>query len=93
MADIHDAAARGDTEEVRRLLGEGADVNAKTQADWTPLHAAARDGHNDVCELLLEAGAEINARCKGVDKTPRGVAIYREKYKTATFLEEQGGMK
>ena len=37
-AQLTAAAGRGDVEEVRRLLDAGADVNAQTEWDRTPLH-------------------------------------------------------
>ena len=35
------------------LLANKAEVNAKGNRDWTPLHAAATGGDGDVAELLL----------------------------------------
>ena len=61
MSKIHEAAKRGDTEEVRRLLDgglfrRGADVNARNQDDVTPLHFAAQRGHAETADLLREHG-------------------------------------
>jgi hypothetical protein len=52
----------GDTDRVRKLLRKGANVNARNEYGWTPLHWAALYGHADVVRLLLEHGAEVNAR-------------------------------
>lgn len=45
----------------RILLAYGADVNARKQSGWTPLHDAANTNHDRVIELLLSQGAEADA--------------------------------
>jgi ankyrin repeat protein len=47
--------------EVLRLLRAGADVNAKTSDNWTPLHVACYNGHLQVFQALREHGADIEA--------------------------------
>ena len=44
------------------LLRYNADVNARDEDDWTPLHIAAWWDARDVAELLLDKGADVNAR-------------------------------
>ncbi|WP_396912397.1 ankyrin repeat domain-containing protein [Mycolicibacterium sp.] len=58
---LHYAAVDGKLEEVRQLLAEGADVNAREDSGWTPLHFAANQGNLKVTEALLAAGADVNA--------------------------------
>ena len=43
-------------------LAAGADVNAKNDGGFTPLHAAALNGHKEIAELLIEKGANLNAK-------------------------------
>jgi len=62
MSELHQAAAKGDLKKVRKLVEEGADVNARDNIGYTPLHYAASYGHLDVARLLLEEGADVNAR-------------------------------
>jgi ankyrin repeat protein len=50
LYDIFQAAGRGDVLLIRRLLAEGADVNARKEGNgeyysYTPLHIAVFKGH------------------------------------------------
>ena len=53
-----DAAEAGNVEQVRLLIGKGADVNAKDNYGYTPLHFAAHAGHKDVAEVLKKHGGK-----------------------------------
>jgi len=44
------------------MLENGADLNAKDNYYWTPLHFAALQGHLSVVEYLVNQGADINAK-------------------------------
>lgn len=59
---LHNAAARGDSGKVERLIRGGADVNARTKTGNTPLHFAVGAGHVATTEVLLKHNAEIDAR-------------------------------
>ena len=48
-------------EAVKKTLADGADVNAKDDNGWTPLHWAAVIGHKEVSEYLITMGADVNA--------------------------------
>ena len=56
------AAARGEREEVRRILFDvGADVAAKDRHGGTALRCAAGNGHEVVVRMLLDVGADVEA--------------------------------
>ena len=57
-----EAAARGDTEEVKKLLEEGASVRARDADGRTALVAAAYGNHFEAAEALIEAGADVDAK-------------------------------
>ena len=70
---LHQAVADGDIKKVRSLISKGADVNARNEKDWTPLHFAALYGLRDVAEVFLTKGADINAT-NVTGKTPLHLA-------------------
>jgi ankyrin repeat protein len=60
------ASDKGDVEKVKKLLKEGADVNAKGKYGYTPLHKAAFYRYIEIVKLLIENGANVNATKKMV---------------------------
>ncbi len=60
------AARDGHLEEVRRLISEGVDVNARLRGSGTTaLMDAANQGYVEIVELLLAAGADPGAELPG----------------------------
>jgi len=65
--NLYEACLENKLEEVKYLLREGADVNARNcdvtvgGEECTPLHAAAFYDRPQVLKTLLEAGADVNA--------------------------------
>lgn len=58
------AAKTGDNAQVEKLLGQGADPNAKDLDGSTPLIWMASSGLTDGVEALLKKGAQVNAKDK-----------------------------
>jgi ankyrin repeat protein len=60
--ELIEAAKENNLLEVRRLLSNGADVNAKKNYGATPLHWASNKGHVQVFKELVEHGADVDAK-------------------------------
>jgi ankyrin repeat protein len=75
--ELIEATKENNLPEVSRLLGAGADVNAKENDDddWTSLHWACKEGHSQVFKELLEHGADIDVEDNHGD-TPLHLACY-----------------
>ncbi len=56
------AVATGNTEEVKRLLKNGADVNAKSNG-MMPIHYAAKFNRVEIIKVLITAGSDIHTSC------------------------------
>ncbi|MBQ9404731.1 MAG: ankyrin repeat domain-containing protein [Synergistaceae bacterium] len=56
------AAFQGETENVKKFLQAGSDVNARNIYGMTALMYAAEGNHSEIARILLQAGAEINAQ-------------------------------
>ena len=61
-APLVDAAARGELDRVRTLLGAGAPVEQRDARGRTPVLAATAGNHLAVVRLLIEHGANVNAQ-------------------------------
>jgi len=62
--ELIDAVAEGDEDKVKKALGAGADVNARSvdicRYGYTALMEASLVGHEGLVGLLLAAGADVN---------------------------------
>ena len=60
--DLIAAAKRGALPEIKRLLDQGAQVNAKDKDEVTPLMLASENGRLDIVQTLLDKGADVNVK-------------------------------
>jgi len=65
---IHDAASKGNIEAVKQHIAAGADVNAKNQADATPLDKAMFEGEKEIADLLRKHGGKTAEELKAEGK-------------------------
>ena len=78
------------TEPLKRAIAAGADLDAKMQGGYTPLHLAAIYDHKEIAEILIAEGADVNAKYNG-GNTPLDWAIRRKHPETANLLRKHGG--
>lgn len=90
---LHSSAACRDAEAslalVRRLLEEGADVEAEQAGGFRALHAAASGGRRELVEQLLAHGADVTAE-SDLGKTPADFADERGHGELAELLRSSG---
>lgn len=58
---VHDAAARGDIPDLKRLLKAGANINARDSHGRTPVHVATFARQHASLRALARAGADLDA--------------------------------
>jgi len=79
-----------DDERIARLLIDaGANINAKDDNGWTPLHYAASYDRRKIAELLITKGALINAQSI-LGETPLHLAVRLPDKTVALFLIQSG---
>lgn len=88
-----DAAFNGQTERVRKLLADGADVSARDWREYNALHWASMGGHSEMVQLLLDHGADIRETTGKSDTdglTPLGMAAASSEKETVRVLVAAG---
>ena len=64
---LHYATMSNQTDVIKHLVHEGADVNRQDRLDKeTPLHLAARYNYTEAARLLLGNGAEVMSKWQNV---------------------------
>lgn len=81
--------ARNSRELIEYLIDTGADIEARSDGQWTPLHNQAYRGDRDGVELLLEHGADIEAKTS-FGHTPLLSSIRWDRIEVTKFLIEKG---
>ncbi|CAK0828047.1 unnamed protein product, partial [Prorocentrum cordatum] len=79
------AAAAGRADMIRRLIADGANVNAKDYDGRGALHIAAAYGHQDIVQELLDLNADVRHR-DNFGNTPLSSAVSQQQEEVATML-------
>lgn len=87
--ELHQAAGKGDSATVTRLLEEGADINYGAIQVPTALAAASRSNRVAMMKLLLDKGAKVDAR-GGESVTPLGAASSTGQMAAIQLLLDKG---
>lgn len=59
VSATYSAARIGSVSQLKRLLTQGADIDAKDEEGWTALNAAAYEGYTNIVKLLISEGAKV----------------------------------
>ncbi|MFC1781833.1 ankyrin repeat domain-containing protein [Planctomycetota bacterium] len=90
---LFEAVEAGDLAEVKRLIDEGANVNAQDEDGMTPLawfiFAGQRPLNIEIAELLIDEGADVNLADKW-DEPPLYFAIVNNLKELINFLVSKG---
>ena len=70
--ELAKAAFDGDVETVRRLLDEGAEIDAQGR-NWNPLHTAIENGQVACVRLLIARGADVECPVGGLSPLANAV--------------------
>ena len=87
---LWEAARTGDTTRITAALAQGADVNAKSRYDVTPLIFAAGNGRLEAAKLLLSRGADVNAQDTFYRARAADMAMANGYTEVAIFLVQNG---
>ncbi len=90
MTALMRAIESNDAAAVRKLIGQGANVDELTSSGDAPLVMAAYLGHAEIVRLLLEAGADVKAVDPGMKATALHAAAYAGRTEAAKLLVQGG---
>jgi len=84
---LHVASVNNDKESVEELLKAGADINAKGENGFTPLHYAVEQGNYNIVNLLIYFGANKSVKNE-FNETALDLAVNLDEPKIEKFLKQ-----
>ncbi|CAJ1945474.1 unnamed protein product [Cylindrotheca closterium] len=90
MTCLHCASKNQYPEIVLLLLKHGADIEARDEDGWRPMHYACRLNHLDIVRVLIEQGAQLEAPGGGSRSTPLHLACQYGKSRLVRLLLRKG---
>lgn len=78
---LHIAAIHGSDDVAKLLLEKGANVNARNQDGYAPIHFALRNENDSTAQIFLDHGADVNQS----DKHGNTVLHYAVQHKLVDF--------
>jgi ankyrin repeat protein len=89
---LHTAVRQGDIQKVKKYIAQGYDINARSDANDTPLHYAVQFGYREIAEILVTNGADVNAT-NGNGFIPTLLAVINNHNDIAEMLISHGAQK
>jgi hypothetical protein len=89
-AALIEAVKEGDLDRINRLVADGADVNAKSREQWSPLTVASPGGELEMVLTLFGEGAMESDASIGQGWTPLMIATIEGQWEVASALLEHG---
>jgi len=87
--DIFEVIVEGDLESLKKLVSEGADVEAENGYGFTPFNLASVNGHLEIVKYLIEeCNANVEAKNKDGD-TPLFYASLEGRFEIVKYLIEE----
>ena len=87
---LHAVVAKGDLEATRKLIEQGADIEAKDPGTGASvLHYAVMRGNPEILQYLLGKGVDVNSRTRN-GTTPLHTAVLYNRYEVAEMLLKKG---
>lgn len=84
---LHVASVNNDKESVEELLKAGADINAKGENGFTPLHYAVEQGNYNIVNLLIYFGANKSVKNE-FNETALDLAVNLDESEIEKFLKK-----
>lgn len=85
LGDIHVSAREGASEDLKKHLAAGVEINTRDSEERTPLHWAVDRGDLDAVKVLVSSNADVNAQ-DTEGQTPLHYAVRREREDIAQLL-------